>query len=421
MSASPKSKFGWFIIFLAIFLVSPLKATTAREPVMRVLIGHENKARFRADGEKTIFVKGISSNQKRIKSLNLIYSESKAKYSINDKKNLWFELPRNFNLIIKNNDQRGIWFKDRRYAGELRVSLNDEKLQIINYLKLEKYLTSVVGSEMPKEFPLAALQAQAIAARTYALKHLGKKKLFDAHSTQASQVYLGLESETPKIKKAVRSTSSLALFYKNNLINAVFHSSSGGRTENSGQVWKYQLPYLRSVIDYDQNSSKYRWLSKFTSEEFDKKFPDLGGLNSIQITKKSNSDRVLEIRLHGPNGIKNISGKSLRKKLQLLSTKFEVNLKFNQTNKLNEIKLDNLKSNLNFYGKKVDESFPKKLPGIPKDYFLEIIGSGAGHGVGMSQWGAKAMAERGSSFNQILKHYYTGVQIKSYYKILNNL
>ncbi len=144
----------------------------------------------------------------------------------------------------------------------MRVALNDKKLNIINYLKLEKYLKSVVGSEMPKEFPLAALQSQAIAARTYALKLLGKNKLFDIHSTQASQVYLGLEAETPKIDRAVKSTSSLALFYENKLIEAVFHSSSGGRTENSGEVWKYQLPYLRSVVDYDQNSEKYRWSKK---------------------------------------------------------------------------------------------------------------------------------------------------------------
>ncbi len=144
----------------------------------------------------------------------------------------------------------------------MRVALNDKKLNIINYLKLEKYLKSVVGSEMPKEFPLAALQAQAIAARTYALKLLGKNKFFDIHATEASQVYLGLEAETAKINRAVRSTSSLALFYENKLIEAVFHSSSGGRTENSGQVWKYQLPYLRSVVDYDQNSTKYRWSKK---------------------------------------------------------------------------------------------------------------------------------------------------------------
>ena len=405
MSASPTRKSGWAIIFIAIFFISPLKVIAAKEPVIRVLIGEENKARFRADGSKSIFVQGISSKQRPIKSINIIYGDGTATYSINNNLNSWFELPENFNLIIKNNDDRGIWYKNRRYAGELRVLLNDQKLQIINYLKLEKYLKSVVGSEMPKEFPLAALQAQAIAARTYALKLLGKNEVFDIHSTQASQVYLGLEAETAKINRAVRSTSSLALFYENKLIEAVFHSSSGGRTENSGQVWKYQLPYLRSVIDYDQNSTKYRWSKKISSSELDKIFSDIGGLNSIQIKKKSNSDRVLVITLYGPKGTKNISGKNLRKHLKLLSNKFDVNLKFNHIN------LDN---KLNFDNKVAGNSALKPLPPIPTDYFLLVNGYGAGHGVGISQWGAKAMAERGANFSKILRHYYTGVQIKSY-------
>ena len=408
MSASPKRKSGWAIIFIAIFFISPLKVIAAKEPVIRVLIGEENKARFRADGSKSIFVQGISSKQRPIKSINIIYGDGTATYSINNNLNSWFELPENFNLIIKNNDDRGIWYKNRRYAGELRVLLNDQKLQIINYLKLEKYLKSVVGSEMPKEFPLAALQAQAIAARTYALKLLGKNEFFDIHSTQASQVYLGLEAETAKINRAVRSTSSLALFYENKLIEAVFHSSSGGRTENSGQVWKYQLPYLISVIDYDQNSTKYRWLKKITSIELDKIFHELGGLNSIQIIKKSNSGRVLNVRLNGPSGTKYISGKRLRSDLNLLSNKFEVELKFNKINDFNE------KNNLHL-DNKIDAGIaPYPLPKVPRGYFLLVKGYGAGHGVGMSQWGAKAMAERGLSFRKILKHYYTGVQIKKY-------
>ncbi len=408
MSASPKAKSGWAIIFVAIFFISPIKATAAREPIIRVLISNENKARFRADSVENIFVQGISSNHRRIKSLNLVYSNNKVKYSINNDLNAWFELPNNFNLIIRNSDKRGIWFKNRRYAGELRVSLNDKKLNIINYLKLEKYLKSVVGSEMPKEFPLAALQAQAIAARTYALKLLDKNKLFDLHSTQASQVYLGLESETLKINRAVKSTSSLALFYKDQLIDAVFHSSSGGRTESSGQVWKYQLPYLKSVIDYDHDSDKYSWTNKFTSAELEKIFPSLGGVNSIHIIDRSNTDRVLKIILYGTNRNKIISGKNLRRKLKLLSTKFEFDLKFNP---FNSSKLDN---KLNYDNKLVNDLTPQPLPLIPEEYFLFVRGFGAGHGVGMSQWGAKTMAERGSSFRKILKHYYTGVQIKTY-------
>ncbi len=405
MSTSPKSNSGWALIFVAIFFISPLKAIATKEPIIRVLIGQENNVRFRADGSKSFFVKGISSKHRSIKSINIIYTDGSANYYINNNLNSRFELPKNFNLIIKNKDDRGIWYKNRRYAGELRVSLNDQKLQIINHLKLEKYLKSVVGSEMPKEFPLAALQAQAIAARTYALKLLGKNEFFDIHSTQASQVYLGLEAETAKINRAVRSTRSLALFYKNELIDAVFHSSSGGRTENSGQVWKYQLPYLKSVIDYDQNSTKYRWTNKFTSAELENIFSDLGGVNGFQIIEKSNTGRVLKIRLHGTNGNKIITGKNLRERLQLNSTKFEFDLKFIPINLENKLSFDN---------KRVDEFAIQPLPSIPENYVLLVEGYGAGHGVGMSQWGAKSMAERGSSFRKILKHYYTDIQIKTY-------
>ena len=384
---------------------------------MRVLIGNEYKARFRADGIKSIFVKGSFLEQKRVKSLNLKYSNGQVKYSINNKNNEWFDLPRDFNLTIRNNDKRGIWFKNRRYAGELKVSLKNEKIQIINYLKLEKYLKSVVGSEMPKEFPLAALQAQAIAARTYALQLLGKNKYFDVQSTQASQVYLGLEAETPKINRAVRSTNSLALFYNDKLINAVFHSSSGGRTEDSGEVWKYQLPYLKSVIDYDQNSSKYRWSTKFDSRELSNIFPTLGGVNSIQIIKKSDTNRVLKVIIHGVYGKKIISGKELRKKLQLLSTKFEVDMKFNKVNKenkLNDLNSSNYKPKSTFDKKMNKDSIPQPLPIIPKEYFVIIQGFGSGHGVGMSQWGAREMAKRGKSYREILRHYYTGVEIGTY-------
>tara|TARA_Y100001968_G_scaffold101709_1_gene91678 strand:+ start:1085 stop:2302 length:1218 start_codon:yes stop_codon:yes gene_type:complete len=405
LSASPKRKSGWAIIFIAISLISPLKATAAKEPIIRVFINNENTARFRADKIENIFVQGLSTNHKRIKSLNLVYENNKVQYSINNNLSTWYELPNNFNLIIRNSDKRGIWFKNRRYAGELRVTLNDKKLNVINYLKLEKYLKSVVGSEMPKEFPLAALQAQAIAARTYALKLLDGSKLFDLKATQASQVYLGLESETAKTNRAVLSTNSLALFYKDKLINAVFHSSSGGRTENSGQVWKYQLPYLRSVIDYDQNSIKYRWTNKFTSSELENIFSELGEVNSIQIIDKSNTERVLKIKLYGTNRNKIISGKKIREKLQLPSTKFEAYLKFIP------IKND---EKLIFKDKIVDEFSLQSLPPIPTDYFLLVKGYGAGHGVGMSQWGAKSMAQRGASFREILKHYYMGVQIKNY-------
>ncbi len=91
------------MFFLAIFFISPLKSIAAKDPVIRVLIGQEKKVRFRADGAKSFFVKGISSKQRSIKSINIIYDNGNVNYSINNNKNSWFELPKNFNLIIKKN------------------------------------------------------------------------------------------------------------------------------------------------------------------------------------------------------------------------------------------------------------------------------------------------------------------------------
>ncbi len=116
MSASPKRKSRCAIIFIAIFFICPLQTIAAKEPIMRVLVGNENRVRFRADGEEKIFVQGISSEHRKIKSLNLVYKNNQVKYSINNNLNTWFELPNNFDLIIRNGDKRGIWFDNRRYA-----------------------------------------------------------------------------------------------------------------------------------------------------------------------------------------------------------------------------------------------------------------------------------------------------------------
>ena len=109
---------------------------------------------------------------------------------------------------------------------------------------------------MPTKWPIEALKAQAIASRTYALKQKGNI-IFDIDSTQKDQVYNGLESSTYRTSKAVRGTRSLVITHKNKLINALFHSSSGGITENSEDVWKNKYQYLSSVKDFDQNNPKH--------------------------------------------------------------------------------------------------------------------------------------------------------------------
>ena len=120
----------------------------------------------------------------------------------------------------------GLWLQQRRYRGRLQVRLEAGQLQVVNHVPLETYLSSVVGSEMPASWPLDALRAQAVAARTYALKARKPATAFDLQATTASQMYKGVEAETPSTRAAVQDTRGLVLTYDDALIDAVFHSSS---------------------------------------------------------------------------------------------------------------------------------------------------------------------------------------------------
>jgi len=230
-----------------------------------------------------------------------------------------YNLKNNQQFQIRSSDGRGIWVGQKRFSGKLNLFVYDSEILVVNVLGIEKYLDSVVGSEMPTKWPIEALKAQAIASRTYALKQKGNN-LFDIDSTQKNQVYNGLESRTYKTIRAVKSTRSLVLTYKDKLINALFHSSSGGMTENSQDVWKNKYPYLSSVKDFDKNNPKLRWNQKFSKSQLQKLFPRIGGINKIEILNVTSTGRVKNVRIHGEFGTDQISGVDIRKRMNLKST-----------------------------------------------------------------------------------------------------
>ena len=168
---------------------------------------------------------------------------------------------------------------------------------MINALPIETYLASVVGSEMPQAWPMAALQSQAVAARTYAFRQLGRGGGWDLKATVSSQVYRGVESETPRTREAVDSTRTLVLVHGGKLIDAVFHSSSGGVTEASGMVWRHQLPYLVSVPDHDQHSPVHRWEEHFSPAQLRQRLPETGGVKAVDVLARTNSGRVQRARI----------------------------------------------------------------------------------------------------------------------------
>ena len=378
------------IIVFCLFQNHSLYAS--REPLIRVLISKKRNLRIRSDKSIPLIIKGQKFSNKKIKGLTVKKENNTTSLFFDKNKQKIYDLKNKVKLVVKSSDGRGIWVGQKRYSGILNLLVLDSEILVINILGIEKYLSSVVGSEMPAKWPLEALKAQAIASRTYALKQKGNP-IYDIDSTQKNQVYNGLESRTYKTVRAVRSTRSLVLTYKNKLINALFHSSSGGMTENSQDVWKNEYPYLSSVRDFDRNNPKLQWKKKFSSGELQKLFPEIGGIKKIEILNITNTGRVKNVKIFGKYGSDQISGVDIRKRMNLKST--FMRFKFIKDKKYIS---DNDNSN------------------NPIEKTLIVFGQGSGHGVGMSQWGARYMASKGQKAERILKHFYKGVRIKPFSK-----
>jgi stage II sporulation protein D len=355
-------------------------------------------------------------------------------------------------IEVQSNDPRGIWLGSRRYRGRLQFLVRRGQVQVINHLGIETYLASVVGSEMPHRWPLPALQAQAVAARTYALRQRGKAGDFDVKATVSSQVYRGVESETPSTIEAVESTRSLVLVHAGRLINAVFHSSSGGATEPSGEVWRNQLPYLVSVADHDQHSPVHRWNKRFDDDALRDLFRETGGVKRLQVLKTSSTGRVRTARVQGPRGSLVLTGRELRKRLGLKSTMVQFELINDSPDASTASAIATAQNDpqasthaappliglwqdsasgpdttSSTSGRLAALLPPPPLPPLNRSVFnkprpdlragemvLEARGQGFGHGVGMSQWGAHGLALQGADFREILLHYYRGAEIRPY-------
>lgn len=359
-------------------------------------------------------------------------------------------------------------FGKERYRGRVLIRLNQAgSLMAINHLPLETYLASVVGSEMPASWPQAALQAQAVAARTYALSQLKPAAAYDLKSTVASQAYRGLVAETDSTRAAVAATEGRVLMQDGKLILAVFHSSSGGSTEDSGQVWSRQLPYLVSVPDFDRDSPVSRWNLRLEPDQLRSLFRETGGVRRIDVLSSSSTGRIKRARVIGPAGSLDLSGTELRQRLGLRSTLVSfsvqplspgtpagaidqavrgslsapaVNRGWSQPSvtpparpqpaplaSRTEPLVDSATGAVIEEGGDSPAGVGSAAPGpqplfrvppaatpMEPRYALLVEGRGFGHGVGMSQWGAYAMALQGRSYEQILRHYYRGVELLSY-------
>jgi stage II sporulation protein D len=293
-------------------------------------------------------------------------------------------------LILKGCDKEEKAVKVPDNFDSMKISVFNVKQNKLQDMDLEEYILGVLAAEMPSSFHLEALKAQALAARTYTLmkaksfggktsdKHPDADVCTDFAHCQAFEDPKSIKYNYDKYKQAVLDTKGEVIVYDDSLIQAVFHSTSGGKTENSEEVWTSKVPYLRSVSsEYEDDSPKLITdreikVSDFISamKKIDNKLQlsSKSIQNQIKILDRSEGGRVTRLSVGG----KVLSGSAVRSALGLNSSNF----------------------NISYQGDT-----------------MKFTVMGNGHGVGLSQYGADGMAQKGSKYDEIVKHYYQGVEI----------
>ncbi|BAZ43025.1 SpoIID/LytB domain protein [Chondrocystis sp. NIES-4102] len=277
-------------------------------------------------------------------------------------------------IIIEPEKNGYVWIGDRWYRGRTHLIRQGDGLTAINYVDLEQYLYSVVGAEAVSSWPIEALKAQAVAARSYALykRNTEANSIYDVDTTVGTQVYKGLDTEYTTTHAAVNGTLGQIMTYNNKVILAAFHSSSGGHTENVEDIWTSPLPYLRAVVDYDQKSPVFQWEKIFPVSQIQDLVAGVGTIKGLQPAEMTPYGRVITMKITGDRGTAMVSGQDLRKALDLRSTLFRISTDGNN---------------------------------------LQVEGRGFGHGLGLSQWGAYYLAKQGVNYHQILAHYYQNAHL----------
>ena len=216
---------------------------------------------------------------------------------------------------------------DKGYRGDLRVAKAGAKLQLVNVVGLEAYLLGVVPGEMPKDWPLEALKAQAVAARTYAVAHLVNAKGFDLYSDWRSQVYYGVASEGPGPTRAVTETKGEIVTYEGAPAQTLYFSSSGGRTISSLDAFGTDIPYLQAVDDrWDSVSPNFRWPSQLlTGQQLAKRFGIGGAVTDVSYLPGA-PGRPAAIRLATAAGSTDVRLSDVRARLGLKTTGFRLGM-----------------------------------------------------------------------------------------------
>lgn len=217
---------------------------------------------------------------------------------------------------------------DGSYRGAIVLVREGRHLLAVNRLSVERYLYGVVSAEMPAGWPLAALEAQAVASRTYALGARNRDQPYDVYSDTRSQAYRGIRGETPRAIRAVHATARRVVAYDGHFAQTYFFSTSGGRTAAIDQVWDMPpVSYLEGVSDpYDYLSPLHTWTERFTDRQVAARLRKFvpGKFRRVEVTSRTPRGRVKTLEIYGSEGSAEITGAQFRTRLHLRSTWFRV-------------------------------------------------------------------------------------------------
>lgn len=368
----------WIFLLLFIFSCSSIRHIKIDKEYNKTNFKQETSNRF--DSNKI----GIN-NEVRVKLTTLEKNKISLEY-LGKKYNIYGS---NNNIVVNGDikdeiilgsKEEIIKIDNNYFYGYIKITSTDSKLQVINTLDVEQYLLGVLPYEIPSLFPLEALKAQAVIARTYTYRNILKNRNnFDLDNTTKYQVYMGIPTKNiDRIREAVNQTKDDIIVYNGEIIDALFHSYSGGYVASAKEVYGNDIAYLQSKEDNYSNYVPKDILTWRYFIENNKLINSIGFIVKDFDIEYSNSNRVLKVILYNENKTKYkiLSGREFR-------TIF--------SNKL-------IKST----------AFTLEIT----DLGLNVIGSGYGHGVGFSQWSSKSMAEDDNlKYIDIIKFFYNGVDI----------
>lgn len=292
------------------------------------------------------------------------------------------------NLPLRLSPQKEfVYLNNKPYRGNIEILDSKDGLLVVDELSLELYIVGIINNEISSKWPKDVIKTQAVIARTYALFQKNKKTKDPYHveGTVMGQVYNGVDTEDSASLRAVRETSGEILTFSGEPALTVYHSNAGGMTDSSKDIWSHYYPYLLAVKSpYDETAPNLTWEYKISSANLKSLLNNagyrIGEPESISIESLTGAGRVKSAAITDTDGKKiKISGEDLRKLVgysNLKSTIFEVDRNGNA---------------------------------------FAFKGKGAGHGVGLSQWGAKGMAEKGYNYKEILEHFYPGTDLTKAY------